>query len=233
MILDDLPQGLRPTVQVIDDWVTNRKLGLVFEAKVGKGRLAVCSVDLANGLATNLVARQFRRGLLDYVAGEKFRPKTAITIEEARSLAQAPTAMERLGASTRASSEQPGHEAALATDGNPDTQWHSRWDEPKPDFPHTLTIEFAQPSRIAGLTVLPRQDNNRNGWIKDFAVQVSRDGHAWDAPLVEGSFPATAELKTARFAQPVTIRAVRLVAKSGHVNGPWASVAELGVVLPP
>ena len=36
MILDDLPKELRPTVQVIDDWVTSRKLGLVFEAQDGR-----------------------------------------------------------------------------------------------------------------------------------------------------------------------------------------------------
>lgn len=230
MILDDLPKGLRPTVQVIDDWATNRKLGLVFEAKVGKGRLAVCSMDLDPDPSTNLVVRQFRRSLLDYMADEKFQPTTEITVEEARSLVQAPSVMQKLGASVRASSEQRGHEAMLALDDNPDTLWHTLWDEPKPDFPHTLTVEFPQLTRIAGLTVLPRQDSNRNGWIREYAVQVSRDGHAWDPPLLEGSFPATAELKTARFAQPADVRAVRLIARSGHITGPWASVAELGVI---
>ena len=53
MILDDLPRELRPTVQVIDDWVTNRKLGLVFEARVGSGKLLVCSIDLEHGLDAN------------------------------------------------------------------------------------------------------------------------------------------------------------------------------------
>jgi len=42
MILDDMPAGLEPIVQVVDDWFTNRRLGLVFEAKVGKGKLLVC-----------------------------------------------------------------------------------------------------------------------------------------------------------------------------------------------
>ena len=40
------PRKLRPVVQVIDDWVTNRKLGLIFEARVGSGKLLVCSIDL-------------------------------------------------------------------------------------------------------------------------------------------------------------------------------------------
>jgi hypothetical protein len=46
VVMDSLPKKLRPIVQVIDDWNTNRKLGLVFECRVGKGRLLVCSADL-------------------------------------------------------------------------------------------------------------------------------------------------------------------------------------------
>ncbi|MEN0021209.1 MAG: sugar-binding domain-containing protein, partial [Planctomycetota bacterium] len=35
-----------PIVRVIDDWVTNRNLGLIFELRVGEGRLLVSGVDL-------------------------------------------------------------------------------------------------------------------------------------------------------------------------------------------
>jgi hypothetical protein len=77
---------LRPTVQVIDDWVTARKLGLVFEAKVGRGNLLVCSIDLQHDLERDPVRRQFRHGLLDYMASNKFNPKIAVTPEQIRSL---------------------------------------------------------------------------------------------------------------------------------------------------
>jgi len=87
MILDDLPPELHPTVQVVDDWVTNRKLGLVFEARVGRGRLLVCSVDLVSDLDGDLVRRQFRRSLLDYMAGDRFQPRTSVTVEQVRRLA--------------------------------------------------------------------------------------------------------------------------------------------------
>jgi hypothetical protein len=86
MILDDLPAGLRPTVQVVDDWVTARKLGLVFEARVGAGRLAVCAIDLERDLGPNPVARQFRRSLLQYIASDQFRPKVAVAADQVRSL---------------------------------------------------------------------------------------------------------------------------------------------------
>ncbi len=82
MILDDLPRDLLPTVQVIDDWVTNRKLGLVFEAKVGKGKLIVCSIDLEHDLDNDPVTRQFRASLLRYMASDRFDPKVSVTAQQ-------------------------------------------------------------------------------------------------------------------------------------------------------
>jgi hypothetical protein len=87
MILDDLPAELRPTVQVIDDWFTARKLGLVFETKVGPGRLLVCSIDLNRNLNSNPVLRQFRHSLFQYMAGDRFQPKTKAAPECLRRLA--------------------------------------------------------------------------------------------------------------------------------------------------
>jgi hypothetical protein len=86
MVLDDLPQALRPTVQVIDDWFTNRRLGLVLEAKVREGRLLVTSIDLTTDLDRNPVARQLRRSLLDYMATDRFAPTVELTPAEVRSL---------------------------------------------------------------------------------------------------------------------------------------------------
>lgn len=79
MILDDLPRELTPVVQVIDDWVTAHKLGLVIEARVRRGSLLVCSIDLRPGApGDNPVARQLRHSLLAYMAGDLFAPKTAL-----------------------------------------------------------------------------------------------------------------------------------------------------------
>jgi hypothetical protein len=86
MILDELPRELKPTVQVIDDWVTNRKLGLVFEAKVGSGRLMVCSIDLKTERERNPVARQMRHSLLEYMAGRQFKPAVTLTPSQVRNL---------------------------------------------------------------------------------------------------------------------------------------------------
>jgi hypothetical protein len=77
-ILDDLPAGLRPIVQVIDDFHRNHKLGAVLEARVGKGRLLVSSFDLESRLEERVVARQMRYSLLEYAAGAGFEPAASL-----------------------------------------------------------------------------------------------------------------------------------------------------------
>jgi hypothetical protein len=81
MILNDLPVELRPIVQVIDDWSTNRRLGLIFEAEVGGGKLLVCSIDLRSNLDGRPVARQMLHSLLRYVSSNQFRPASRVDIE--------------------------------------------------------------------------------------------------------------------------------------------------------
>jgi hypothetical protein len=81
MDLDGLPPSLRPIVQVIDDWVTNRRLGLVFEASVDGGKLLVCSIDLSSDLEKRPVARQMLHSLLQYMDGVRFAPAHAVELD--------------------------------------------------------------------------------------------------------------------------------------------------------
>lgn len=229
MILDDLPPRLQPTVQVVDDWFTARKLGLVLEGKLGKGRIVVCSVDLQSDLETNPVARQFRASLLRYMAGNRFKPAVEITADQVRGLmGETSAAANPLIKSLRASSAEEGYEPAQAFDGNPDTLWHTQFTVEKPGFPHELVVEFKQPLTLRGITTLPRQDRNPNGWIKTCAVYLSADGQNWGEPVATGAFANDAKLKTMAFAQPQPARFLRLVVTSGHGNGPYGSLAEMG-----
>jgi hypothetical protein len=80
VILDDMPPGYRPIVQVIDNFERNHKLGLIFEARVGKGRLLVCAIDLLR-LKDKPEARQMLRSLLDYAASSRFAPGAELSRE--------------------------------------------------------------------------------------------------------------------------------------------------------
>ncbi len=88
MIMDDFPADYRPVIHLIDDWVTNRKLGILFETKVGKGKLMVCSVDLQKDIDKRPAAAQFKHSILDYMASDRFNPQQEIDLELIRGLVQ-------------------------------------------------------------------------------------------------------------------------------------------------
>jgi hypothetical protein len=73
IILDATPADYRPLIHVIDNFARNHKLGLLFEAKVGSGRLLVCASDLP-ALQDHPEARQLLHSLLRYVGSERFQP---------------------------------------------------------------------------------------------------------------------------------------------------------------
>jgi hypothetical protein len=86
MELDRYFAEVQPLVQVVPDWYDPKKLALVFEARVGGGSVVVTSMDLSSNLENRHAARQFRRGLLNYMAGEHFRPSVEVTVEQIESL---------------------------------------------------------------------------------------------------------------------------------------------------
>jgi hypothetical protein len=86
IVLDELPRNLEPTVRIIDDWFTNRRLALLFEARVGKGRLVMCGLDLQDPAAQDPVTRQFRHSLLTYMTSPRFKPAAELTPAQVRSL---------------------------------------------------------------------------------------------------------------------------------------------------
>ena len=73
MCLDSFPPSFRPLVQPIDTWFLGRRLAQLFEAKVGKGKLMVTSLNLnpENGPAS----AQLNHSLLKYMNSSSFNPK--------------------------------------------------------------------------------------------------------------------------------------------------------------
>jgi len=80
MIMDDFPAGFRPIIHLIDDWFTNRKLGILFEAKVGNGKLMVCSVDMQKDLNGRPATAQLRQSILEYMASDRFNPREEVSL---------------------------------------------------------------------------------------------------------------------------------------------------------
>ncbi len=83
--LSGAPRSLRPIVWAIDDWNRNWRLGVIFECKVGPGRLLVSAINL-DGDHGGPGLKQLRRSLLDYAGSDKFQPNASLTSEQADNL---------------------------------------------------------------------------------------------------------------------------------------------------
>ena len=227
--LDGFPPELRPLVQVVPDWFTNERLALLFEARVGAGRLLVSSIDVEQGLDDDPVRRQLRSSLLAYATSEDFAPEVETPADLLRSRVRSPSALERLGATITADNAHADFPAALAIDGDPTTFWHTPWGEERTDHPHHLTLDLGRPVKLSGLEYLPRQDM-ANGRIAEFEVCVGNDPSDLAAAAVTGRWGDETGRQRVLFDRPLTARFLRLVANS-EVNGNFfAAVAELDLI---
>ncbi len=237
MILDEpgraapWPKAHRPLVQMIDGWKINRKLAVVTEARVGPGRLALCSMDLEHDLATRPVARQFRASLLRYLQAADFRPADEVSWEAVTALF-APGRRNRLremGAGVTVSSAAEGYPAAHLTDGNDRTIWHTPWGEAAVAPPHVVTIDLRRPTAVKGLRVLPRQDN-AGGRPIEFAIYASDDPGRWGEPVAKGRWANHAEEREVHFRQPGRTRYLKLELRAGTAARGFVSAAEIDIV---
>ena len=85
MVLDRLSDDYRPIVQVIDNVERNHKLGLLFEFKVGNGKLLVCMSDL-KAVQDKPEARQFYRSILEYMESPAFAPSYSLSAKDLQDL---------------------------------------------------------------------------------------------------------------------------------------------------
>ena len=79
MNLMEFPADYQPPIQPIDTWHVSRKLGMLVEANVLKGKLLMTTIDITSDLDHRVVARQMRQAILDYMESGDFQP--ALTLE--------------------------------------------------------------------------------------------------------------------------------------------------------
>ena len=81
MNLMELPLDYQSPIQPIDTWHVSRKLGMLVEAEVLRGRLLMTTMDIINDLERRVVARQMRQAILRYMQSDDFRPSLKLSPE--------------------------------------------------------------------------------------------------------------------------------------------------------
>lgn len=133
------------------------------------------------------------------------------------------------------SSEQADNneEGYRAIDGDPRTNWITRWRPDAPLHPHFITVDLGEVLNLKGFTYTPRGDADFNGTIKTYQFFVSTDGTSWGEPVSEGEFDNIVNDPTKKyvhFEKSIEARFIKLVALSEIRGNPWASAAEIGVI---
>ena len=66
---------------MVDDFERKHKLGMLFEGKVGEGRLMVCTSRLSE-IADRSEVKQFTKSLLEYVTSDDFAPSQSLDMDK-------------------------------------------------------------------------------------------------------------------------------------------------------
>jgi len=84
MVLDSIP-AVSPIVESVDNFVNNRRLAQIFEAKVGKGSLIFSSIDLLTDAHLPEI-QQMQYSLVQYMLSREFQPAMRLSESDIRSL---------------------------------------------------------------------------------------------------------------------------------------------------
>lgn len=87
IILDDAPSDLQIMARTIDNFERNHNLGMLFECKLLKGKLLVCSFDY--DIASSYIeGRMLLHSIANYVRSDLFDPKCSMGLDQIKNLLQ-------------------------------------------------------------------------------------------------------------------------------------------------
>ncbi len=229
---DHWDKDFRPLLQLIDGWKTNRKVGVMAEAKYGKGKLIISAIDLQNGLDTCAVKRQMRHSLWNYINSDNFKPSTKVSkkqVDALLNLNQKSSTKAKIKKSIISSiittSTSSNYPISNMVDGDIHKIWHTDYSSNSAKLPVNIIIELNKVESVGGIVYTPRQDN-QSGRIKEIQVYISEDGKSWESPIIKESLPNTSAKQELDLLYFHKAKYIKLEVLSSW-NTPHVAIAEL------
>ena len=165
---------------------------------------------------------------IDYIIGGEVRSNdNSVSSEEDEVIPTSDKSDE--GWTAKASSFQNGTPGSMAIDGDPETFWHTTWNEDNPGHghPHTLDISFGMMEKFSGVKLTPRQQGP-NGIIKGYAIYTSKNGTTW-REITSGALRDGGHAQSIQFRKEVNASHLRIEVSSSH-SGNHSSLAAVNLI---
>lgn len=122
-------------------------------------------------------------------------------------------------------SHEKGFDCPNTIDGDNKTFWHTAYDGKEPPLPHSIVVDMGSTYNLNGISALPRQDGNQNGFIARHELAVSTDNSMWEL-VAYGTWYGDDTEKFGNF-ETKRVQYFRITAISEANGNSWTSIAEI------
>ena len=200
-------ERVEPIVRMIDDWNRSLPLGMMLEARVGKGKLFIVSADLEGGFEERPAAYSLKQAILNYVNSEEFEPQCEFRFTQIEELLFPVLRMQGLVKEYGFDTDAVVRNAEALMEVNPSASVRIE----KADFPVTINITLKKQMSAQGWIYLPEQrDRAHAGFIRDYRLEYVSDDGSWQL-AVEGTFQNTSLSQRIEFPESIDAVQWRLV----------------------
>ncbi|MFA9370866.1 MAG: glycoside hydrolase family 2 TIM barrel-domain containing protein [Labilibaculum antarcticum] len=127
------------------------------------------------------------------------------------------------------SSDHKRYPVSNAIDNNPNTIWHTNWDDFKPKLPHFIAIDMGGVRAYRGMIYTPRQNDSKLRIVK-CDLELSLDGKSWKKILSNECFDGSGKVRRIIFAEEVNARYIKLIVREVVDNSNMASLGEISMI---
>ncbi|WP_417188473.1 sugar-binding domain-containing protein [Bacteroides sp.] len=188
MVLDEFgaevafPKKYQPLLQVVDSWKINRKLALLAECRLGKGKLMISSIDFTTDMNERMVSRNLYAQILDYMNSKFFAPEFELTENVMLSvLGGTKNNLVEMGAKIKGQNRKQTLLAQMLVDGDGTTVCNIVSDKKAPQW---VSVNFPKAEQLKGFRfVFPGRVTEK----VQLRVDISSDGRNWQPVTVNSS----------------------------------------------
>ena len=206
-------EQIRPIVQPIDDWNRNLLQSLIFEAKVGKGRLLLVSANLEGTFEESPERFSLKQAILAYAASEEFKPGAKADFGAIEDKLFPMLRMKELTDSVTYGKGCKVRDGDAVVEAEPGASARIL----REDFPVEIVITLKKSVAIKGFVYVPEQrDRDHAGFAREYRLEIGTGLPLHWETAAEGEFLNTCRSQQVLFDREITGDTLKLTVLSAY-----------------